>query len=54
MFEIKCTKCNSVAEFRNGVNDESKIKIAGQVEVLFDAEVYIECSCSNEVTIEKD
>ena len=54
MFEIVCKKCNTTASFKTGTNNEDQISISGQVEVLFDAEIYIECNCGNEITIEKE
>jgi DNA-directed RNA polymerase subunit RPC12/RpoP len=53
MFEIKCLKCGKSVVFNNGLNDENQIEITGEVEVLFDADVFIECNCGNKITIEK-
>jgi hypothetical protein len=52
-FEIKCEKCKRAILFTDGVNDESEINITGQVETLYDSEVYIECKCGNLITLEK-
>lgn len=53
MFEIKCLKCGKTVKFNDGVNDESKISIWGEIESLWDAKVYFECKCGNEIAIEK-
>lgn len=54
MFEIKCLKCGETVPFKEGVNDESKIKISGEVDAPCYAYVYLDCTCGNEITIEKD
>jgi hypothetical protein len=53
MFEIKCLKCGETVSFKEGVNDESRIEIRGEVEVFFDASVFLYCTCGNEIAIEK-
>lgn len=54
MFELKCMECSRYVHLNSGVNDEFLIELTGQSDVLFDAEIYVECVCGNEITVEKE
>jgi hypothetical protein len=54
LFEIKCLNCGEVVPFKEGVNDESKIKLFGEIDAPWDAFINLKCKCVNEINIEKD
>ncbi|KAA1803364.1 hypothetical protein FXB61_005970 [Bacillus cereus] len=54
MFEIKCCTCGNVVAFKDGLNDEREIQLDGEIECIYQPDVFIECQCGNEITIKKN
>jgi len=52
MFSLICLKCSDQVLLVDKKVIEGSIEVQGQVEVLYDADVYITCkSCGNEITV---
>jgi hypothetical protein len=53
LFELKCLKCEEKIVLKDKDNlEKSKIKIIGEPEAQFGADVFILCDCGNEVDID--
>jgi hypothetical protein len=52
-FTLKCNECGTEVVMRTGKMVEgAAITISGEVEVLYDADVFVECKCGNTIVKE--